>query len=197
MTIISNVLSTLKKLKSSEDFAGAITALEAEHATALAAVAELEAGREAAIFSGGDLAALEVDIALAEGRVKTLAVAITGAERRRTEAAEAERQAELEAVAAGAGKKNKTKRARLIHLARVFEEAAGLAGEITELSVEIDKANNILREGGRGDLVVPDPVRGLVEVVDRQVSNPVRGLVIPEYWPHRHPDGPALSRLTK
>ena len=42
-------------------------------------------------------------------------------------------------------------------------------------------ANNTVREGGRGDLVAHDPVRGLVEIAGRQVTDPVMGLVIPEY----------------
>ena len=102
MNAITSILSKMPGLKSSEDFAGAIDTLETEHASALAAVAELEAGRESAIFDGGDLAALEAGIAAAESRAKTLAVALEGARKRRDEAVEAERQAKLEATAATA-----------------------------------------------------------------------------------------------
>ena len=90
-----NVLGRLKKLKTSADFAGALTDLEAAHGEAVAAVETLEAQREDRIFSGGDLVALEADIAAAEGKAKTLAVALSGAEKRRTEASEAERMGRL------------------------------------------------------------------------------------------------------
>ena len=67
MNAITSILSSLKKLKSSADFTAAIDTLETEHAEAVAAVGELEAGRESAIFDGGDLAKLEADISAAEG----------------------------------------------------------------------------------------------------------------------------------
>ena len=198
MNMISTILKQLPGLKSSSDFASAIDSLETEHASALAAVTELEAGREAAIFDGGDLAALEADIAAAENRAKTLAVALEGARKRRESAVEAERMAELEALGQKARKMNAKLRVRLIDFARVAEELADHAGEIRALRAEILTANNAVREGGRSDLVQHDPVRGLVELVGRQVADSAKGLVIPEYWPRRADgDGPALALLKK
>ena len=191
-----NVLSNLRKMKTSTDFAAGIDSLETEHAAALAAVGELESQREDTLFEGRNLDALEADIAKAEGKAKTFDIALVGARRRHTEATEAEAQAELEATAATARKLNTKLRARLIDFARVAEELADLAGAIRALRATILTANNVVREGGRGDLVQHDPVPGLVEVVGRQVVDPVKGLVIPEYWPHRAEGGPALLKLT-
>ena len=67
MNAITNILARLPKAKSSADFDAAIPDLETAHTEAVAAVADLEAGREAAIFEGGNLEALEADIAAAEG----------------------------------------------------------------------------------------------------------------------------------
>ena len=198
MNMITNILARLPGLKSSADFDAAITDLETEHASALAAVGELEAGREAAIFDGGNLAALEADISAAEGRAKTLAVALEGARKRRETAIEAERMAELEATAAAARKLNTKLRARLIDFGKVAEELAGHAETIKGLCVEITAINTRVRTCGRADLAVPDPFRALAAVVERQVADPVTGLVIPEFWPRRMDgDGPALLRLRK
>ncbi len=98
MNALTNHLKQLPGLKSSDDFAAAITDLETEHAEAVAAVGELEAGRESAIFDGGNLDKLEADVASAEGRVKTLAIAMAGARKRHEAAAEAEAQAKLVAL---------------------------------------------------------------------------------------------------
>ena len=120
MNMLDNVLSRLPKAKTSADFAEAITDLETENASALAAVGDLEGQREDLIFSGGDLDRLEADIAAAGGKVKTLDIALTGARRRHTEATEAERQAELEATGKAARKIN----ARLESALKVFSENA-------------------------------------------------------------------------
>ncbi len=198
MNAITSILARLPKAKTSADFDAAITDLETEHAAATAAVGELEAGREAAIFSGGDLAALEADISAAEGRVKTLGVAITGATKRRDEAAEAEAQAKLEAVAADARKLNKTLRAELVAFGKVADTLAGHAGAIKGLRAQILEKNNHVRTCGRADLAVRDPIRDLPEIVGRQVTDSVMGLVIPEFYPRRADgDGPALLKLTK
>ena len=196
MNAITSILSSLKKLKSSADFTAAIDTLETEHAEAVAAVGEFEAGRESAIFGGGDLGKLERDIAEAEGRVKTLSIAKSGAERRRTEAVEAEAQAELEAKGKAAVKMNAKLKTTLIAFATTAETLAGHAAEIKQLRAELITMNNVIREGGRSDLMQHDPVQGLVEIAGRQVADSVKGLVIPEFWP-AHPDGAALSLLRK
>ena len=196
MNALTSILSKMPGLKSSDDFAAAITDLEREYAEAVAAVAELEGKREDLIFSGGDLGKLERDIAEAEGRVKTLGVAIEGATKRQAAAVEAERQAALEATAKVARQHNAKLRIRLIAFASVAEELAGHASEIKQLRAEILTANSVVREAGRRDLAVDDPIRSLPEIVGRQVHDPVKALVIPEFWP-RHPDGPALLRLER
>ena len=195
-----NALTILKKLpglKTSGDFDAAIDTLETAHSEATAAVAALESKREDLIFSGGDLAKLEADISAAVGRAKTLAVALSGAEKRREQAAEAERQAELEALANDARKLNKTLRARLIAFGENAETLAALAETIKTLRAEINTANNTARAAGRADLAIDDPVRDLVEIVGRQVADPLGNLNIAEFYPHRAEGGPALARLTK
>ena len=196
MNMISNILKQLPGLKSASDFDAAITTLERELAEATTAVNELEGKREDLIFSGGNLSKLEADILAAESRVKTFGIAITGATKRRTEAVEAEAQAELEAKGKAAVKMNAKLKTTLIAFATTAETLAGHAAEIKQLRAEILTANNAVREGGRGDLVQHDPVRGLVELAERQVADSVKGLVIPEFWP-AHPDGAALSLLRK
>ncbi len=197
MNMISTILKQLPGLKSSADFDAAITDLETEHAAALAAVTDLEAGREAAIFNGGDLAALEGDILAAESRMKTLSIALAGARKRQTAAVEAETQAALEKKGATTRKLNAEVRADLAAFDTPAAAAVKLAERITERRREIAVLNAELRAGGRGDLVCVDPINDLAATVDRQVADPIRALVIPEYWPRRHPDGPALSRLSK
>ena len=96
------VLSTLKKLKTSTDFAAAIDPPETEHAAAKAEVATLEAKRENELFEGRNLDALEADISTAEDNARTLDIALTGARKRRTEAVEAERMAAIEKKGAAA-----------------------------------------------------------------------------------------------
>ena len=85
----------------------------------------------------------------------------------------------------------------MIDFAQVADELAGHAKTITEMRAKILTANNTVREGGRGDLVAPDPVRSLVEIAERHVHDSVKGLVIPEFYPRRAEGGPALLRLTK
>jgi len=196
MNAITSILARLPKAKTSADFDAALADLETEHAAALAAVGTLESQREDMIFTGGNLGKLERDIAEAEGRVKTLGVAIEGATKRQAAAVEAERQAALEATAKVARQHNAKLRTRLIAFASVAEELAGHASEIKQLRAEILTANSVVREAGRRDLAVDDPIRSLPEIVGRQVHDPVKALVIPEFWP-RHPDGPALLKLTK
>ena len=198
MNMIDTILKRLPGLKTASDFDAAITDLETEHAAAVAAVGELEAGREAAIFGGGDLAALAADISAAKGRTETLNIAKSGAERRRTEAVEAEAQAKLVKVADGARKLDKSLRADMIEFALVAETLSALAGKIQRRRADISKANLTVREGGRSDLAVDDPIHSLVELVGRQVTCSIAGLQIPEFFPRRADgDGPALLRLTK
>ena len=194
MNAITNILARLPKVKTSVDFDAAIGDLEMARAEAAAAVAELEGQREDLIFDGGDLAALEADISAAESRTKTLAVALSGARKRREAAIEAERQAELDADADKARKLNAKLKAKLIAFGKAAEELAGHAKTITGLRAEILTANNVVREGGRGDLVQDDPFNALAAVAGRHVIDPVKGLVIPEYWPHRAAP-PALALL--
>ncbi len=182
-----NVLSTLKKLKTSADFAGAIDTLEADHAEAVAAVGELEGKREDLIFTGGDLAKLERDIVEAEGRVKTLAIAISGAERRRTEAAEAERMAEMVAVGNEAKKQTATLRKALAAFEETAAELAKDAENVTALRREIATLNAKLREGNRADLAARDPIKQQARDADRQITEPLAGLVIAGHWPQRRP----------
>ena len=91
-------------LKSSSDFDAALIDLEMEHTAAADALSDLEGRRESVIFDGGDLLALESDIADAQRQVKALDAAISGATKRQAAALEAERQAELEMTADGARK---------------------------------------------------------------------------------------------
>ena len=128
--------------------------------------------------------------------MKTLGIAITGATKRRTEAAEAEVQAELEAKGKAAVKMNAKLKTTLIAFATTAETLAGHAAEIKALRAKLITMNNVVREGGRSDLVAHDPVRGLAELTGRQVHDPVKALVIPEFWPP-HPDGAALLKLKK
>ena len=128
--------------------------------------------------------------------MKTFGIAITGATKRRTEAVEAEAQAELEAKGKAAVKMNAKLKTTLIAFATTAETLAGHAAEIKQLRAELITMNNVVREGGRSDLVQHDPVQGLVEIAGRQVADSAKGLVIPEFWPP-HPDGAALLRLTK
>ncbi len=193
---MTNVLSNLKKLKSSADFDTAITDLEAELSEATADVDELESQREDLIFSGGNLAKLEADIAAAEGKAKTLTIAMEGAKRRRDEAAEAERMAELEKVADG-GQKLKTKlNAELIEFHKLASALAIHAGEITKLREDIASANKTTFRAGRGDLKVKDPVYDLGKRLERRVHDPLRGMLIQGYWP-ADGHGPALAALKK
>ena len=178
-----NVLTNLKKLKSSADFADALVDLETEHAEAVAAVADLEAGREDMIFSGGNLDKLEANISAAEARVKTLGVAITGATKRRDEASQAEVDAELEAVADGAQKLKTKLNAELIEFHKLAAALAIHAGEITRTRVDIAAANKITFKAGRGDLKIKDPVYDLGKRLERRIPDPLRGMLIQGYWP--------------
>jgi len=191
-----NILANLKKLKTSGEFAAAVADLETEHAEATAKVDKLEAGRESAIFDGGNLEKLARDISDAVSRVQTLGVAMEGARTRRDAAAEAEAQAELEAVASDARKLNVKLRAQLIDFGKVAETLASHAEKIKGLREQITVANIRVRTCGRSDLVISDPWKELPEIVGRVVGDPMRNLHIEEFWP-RHRKGPALLKLTK
>ena len=196
MNMIDTILKRLPGLKTASDFDAAITDLETEHAAAVAAVGELEAGREAAIVGGGDLAALAADISAAKGRTETLNIALEGARKRQAAAVEAEAKAELEAKGKAAQKMNAKLKTTLIAFATTAETLAGHAAEIKQLRAKLITMNNVVREGGRGDLVQHDPVRGLVELAERQVADSVAGLAIPVFWPPQ-PDGAALAPRMK
>ena len=197
MNMVDAILKKLPNLKSSEDFAAAVVTLETAHSEASAKVAELEAGREDRIFSGGNLSALEGDILAAESRVKTLAIAVSGATKRQAAAVEVEAEAKLVKVADEAGKLNKTLRARLIAFGVLADELAGHATVITNLRAEVLVKNTHLRTCGRADLAIDDPTAVLSELAGRRVLDPIKSLVVPEFFPHRHEDGPALLMLTK
>lgn len=79
MDTLSRVLKQLPGLKTSEDFAAAIAELEREHASAASSVEQLEAGREARIFDGGDILALEGDIETAQRAGRKLSPSHWGA----------------------------------------------------------------------------------------------------------------------
>ena len=197
MNAIDTILRKLPKAKTAADFASASAALEAEKTKLAADVAALKAKREQTIFNGGKLEPVERDIVAAQDAARTLDVALDGASKRRTQAAEAEAEAKLVKVADEAGKLNKTLRARLIAFGIAAEVLTGHAVEIKQLRLDINVANNIVREGGRSDLVSHDPVRDLPAVVGRSVRDPVKALVVPEFFPHRHEDGPALLKMPK
>ncbi len=180
---MTKILENLKKLKSSADFAAAITDLETEHTAATAAVAELEAGREAAIFSGGNLEKLARDISDAVSRVQTLGVAMEGARKRRDAAIEAEARAEFEVVADGAVKLKKALLAQLIAFHKTASELAIHAGEITALREAISRANKVVLRAGHADLQTRDPLYDLGKKLGRRVPDPLRGMQIAGFWP--------------
>ena len=196
MNMISTVLKQLPGLKSSADFAAATATLEAEHATAQAAVATLEARREDTLFEGGRFDALEADIAAAEAQVRTLDVALTGARRRHSEATEAEAQAALEAAGKAAKKMNDKLRVEMIGFAQAAETLAAHADGIKTMRHKLREMKAALVAGGRGDFGPVDPIQEAIALSGRQVRDPLAGLQIPEFWPP-HPDGPALLTLTK
>ena len=196
MNTITSILRKLPDLKTSTDFGKAITNLETEHAAAVAAVGELEAGRESAIFDGGDLAKLEADISAAEGRAKTLNIALGGAQKRHGQATEAERVARLVAVGKRAVKLNGELRSALTGFAQAAETLATHAGQIKALRHKLRGLKAELVTGGRGDLAPRDPVNDAAAAAGRPVRDPLGNLSVPEFWP-AHPDGAALSLLKK
>ena len=180
---MTKILEDLKRLKTSSDFADALVDLEREHVDATGKVAELEAGREAAIFDGGNLSKLARDISDAAGRVQTLGVAIDGARKRRDQAAEAEAMAELEAVADGAKKLKVKLRAELIAFGTVAETLAGHASKITVMREEISRANKAVLKAGHSEIQVRDPLYDLGKKLGHRVPDPMRGLTIAGFWP--------------
>ena len=110
-----------------------------------------------------------------------------GARKRREAAIEAEATAALEAVAAKAGKLTKTLRAGLISFEKSAEELAGHAETVTSLRREIALHNTTLREANRADLAATDPIKQQARDADRQITEPLAGLVIAGHWPHTRP----------
>ena len=158
MNAITSILKQLPGLKSSADFDAAITDLETEHASAISAVSELEAGREAAIFNGGNLDKLASDISAAEREAEMLNIALAGARRRRDEAAEAERMAGLKAVGKRYVKMNGELRSEMIGYAKAAETLAGHAGKMKSLRDQLRGMKAELVAGGCGDLAPRDPI---------------------------------------
>ncbi len=178
-----NVLTNLKKLRTSSEFGAAIGDLEREHVEATAKVDKLEAGREAAIFDGGDLSKLARDISDAVGRVQTLGVALDGARKRRDAAIETEDMAELEALADGARKLKTQLRAELIAFGAAAETLAGHASKITVMREEISRTNKAVLRAGHGEIQVRDPLYDLGKKLGHRVPDPMRGLTIAGFWP--------------
>ena len=178
-----NVLTNLKKLKTSTDFDAAITDLETEHAEAVAAVGEMEAGRESAIFDGGNLEKLARDISDAVSRAQTLGVAMEGARKRRDAAIETEDMAELDAVADGARKLKVKLRAELIAFGTAAATLAGHASKITVMREEISRANKAVLKAGHSEIQVRDPLWDLGKKLGHRVPDPMRGLTIAGFWP--------------
>lgn len=186
MNTITNILKRLPGLRTAEDFASALADLERGHTETAAALADLEARRESCLFDGGDLAALESDIAAAESRVKTFAVAVEGATKRQAAAVESERMAELEAVAMGARKQTDKLRKALAAFSETAAELARRAEGITALRRQIAGHNVTLREGGRGDLVCVDPIKTEARSTGQHTLDPLAGLHLPGRWSHGH-----------
>ena len=196
MNAIDTILRKLPKAKTAADFTAATADLEREHTEALAAVETLEAEREDRIFSGGSLSALEGDIATAQAKAKTIAVALGGAQKRHGQATEAERVARLVAVGKRAVKLNGELRSALTGFAQAAETLATHAGQIKALRHKLRGLKAELVTGGRGDLAPRDPVNDAAAAAGRPVRDPLGNLSVPEFWP-AHPDGAALSLLKK
>ena len=187
MTALTSLLSKLPALKSSEDFAGAVATLETAHSEASAKVAELEAGREDRIFSGGDLAKLASDISAAEGNAKTLAVALAGAQKRHGQATEAEAQAELEVVGKAARKAQGRLRVEMADFEKGATALACNAENIAALRSDLAALDAKLRAGNRADLIPVNLLSEEAKATGRLAVDPLANLAIPGHWPHTRP----------
>lgn len=133
------ILTKLRGLTSSQQFAETLPDLKRQKAAAEAELDRLEGQRETVIFEGGNLAKLNAEIATSRETISTLDVAIEGAERRRKEAAAREHAADVEArMAAAPGLRDRLIAAR--------KRAHILASELDELVDELRSGGRELRE---------------------------------------------------
>ena len=189
MNALTNLLKKLPGLKTSADFVSAIVDLEREHAEATTAVAELEGKRETALFDGGDIGKLEDDILAADSKAKTLSIALTGAKRRRDQAAEAERQAKMETIGADAEKQTATLRKALAEFEETAAALARCAENVTVMRSNVATLNAELSKGNRADLIPRKPIsqqaQSTGQLTAGQLSvDPLTNLTIWGHWPH-------------
>lgn len=156
MGILDRLRSFTTKTPAAE-IADTIPELRAARDAAAARLVELEAGREHAIFTGGDLDRLTRDIAAQRIQVENFAIAIAGAERRQRDAEAREHRAAVEAtMARGVALRDESIALRKALHQRIVEVVEGVA-RLRSIAAEVVALNHYAEAEDRPDLVVRLP----------------------------------------
>jgi len=154
---ILDKLRTFTAKTPAAEIAVTIPELRAARDAAAARLVELEAGREHAIFTGGDLDRLTRDIAAQRIQVENFDIAIAGAERRQHDAEAREHRAAVEAtMARGAALRDESIALRKALHPHVVEVVAGVA-RLRAIAAEVVALNHFAEAEDRPDLVVRMP----------------------------------------
>ena len=201
MALMQAILDRLPTLRNSQDFSTIIPELQDRLSVVEAEADDLLAEREEALFATPEKReAVRKKVAANQAEQEELRIAIAGAERRQKEAAFAEEQAGLEKKTEAARKTQAELLGYYIKLHEHFEAATKLLTDIRSREQQLQSHIALVSHHKRNDLIVRSPWWHLSSVWGDAIQGhvneyPVSSVSIVGYYPHRHPDGPALSRM--
>jgi len=175
----------MRKAKTSTDFDTVIKQIEADLSEAEATLPDLEAGREELVFSGSEneRAAHAEHIRQAEELVKNLKVALSGACKRRDDAAARELDDQCtkwQSAAADAFKKIASLNSEFYKTA---EQMIAILSKLNDEKEQFRIANFFLLDAGRGEMRIIGFYSALAEKLGRTVAEPPSTLRLEGIWP--------------
>lgn len=201
--MLKSIFERLPKLRTAQEFSSILPEMLDRLDAIDAEEDDLEKELGKASFDAPDKAeAISGKIASLIVERKKLKASLAEAERRQREAAAAEQSAELERSAAEARKIQRDLRAAYIDLDERFSAVAKVLSEIRKGEAELQSHNTLVVQHQRKELIVRSPWWHLTRVWEEKHQNRVANehslisnAAIQGYYPHMHPDGPALSRM--
>jgi chromosome segregation ATPase len=127
-------------------------------------------------------------------RKRPLEAALTKLDELHDEALKREAIAEEEQLAAQAREVFKTIVEKYPEAIGQFVQLGNLAGEIKTLGDELQRINAQLKQRGRDDLILREPIAAIARKENREVSSPFLTMHLPGFWPDRNPDAEERCR---
>lgn len=202
MSKFREIFTKLSSLRKAAEFESVIPVLQNQLAIAEVAADDLRDRLEAALFESPDkIESIRQEITTNTADQESIRAAISGAERRRQEAAHAENMVAVEQRMQEAKKEQIALLADYVEFDQLATAITNRLNTIKEREKTLEDANNFARNHKREELIVRSPwwhlntrVLGLVGASseNRAEEYPLAGVHIRGYYPPRA-GGPALS----